>query len=50
MSREPVIASLESVRRLAVTKQHLAGKLPARATTGAMPLGSHGKAVRWSRL
>lgn len=36
MSREPVIASLESVRRLAVTKQHLAGKLPARATTGAI--------------
>ncbi|MCI4352343.1 MAG: winged helix DNA-binding domain-containing protein [Thermoplasmata archaeon] len=36
MSRGPLTASLESVRRLAVAKQHLAGKLPARATAKAM--------------
>jgi len=36
MSREPIVASLQSVRRLAVTKQHLAGKVPARATTAAV--------------
>ncbi len=36
MSREPVTSSLESVRRLAVTKQRLAGELPARATTSAI--------------
>jgi uncharacterized protein YcaQ len=36
MGREPVSASLESVRRLAVTKQHLAGPLPARVTPSAI--------------
>jgi uncharacterized protein YcaQ len=36
MSREPLTTSLESVRRLAVTKQHLAGKLPSRPTTRAI--------------
>jgi uncharacterized protein len=36
MSREPIPTSLESVRRLAVTRQHLAGKLPTRATPRAM--------------
>jgi uncharacterized protein len=33
MGRAPLHASLESARRLAVTKQHLAGPLPARVTT-----------------
>lgn len=33
MSREPIPAPLASVRRLAVTKQHLAGKLPAKGKT-----------------
>jgi hypothetical protein len=36
MIQEPATASLESVRRLAVTKQRLAGKLPAKATTSAI--------------
>jgi uncharacterized protein len=36
MSREPLTTSLEPVRRLAVTKQHLAGKLPSRATTSTI--------------
>jgi uncharacterized protein len=36
MSREPFKTTLESVRRLTVTKQHLSGKLPARATTSAI--------------
>lgn len=36
MSREPLSASLESVRRLAITKQHLAGKLPSRVTSNAV--------------
>lgn len=36
MSREPVVTSLESVRRLTVTKQHLAGKLPAKPSDSAM--------------
>ncbi len=36
MSRAPLHGSLEAVRRLAVTKQHLQGKLPARATTTAI--------------
>jgi len=36
MSREPLATSLESVRRLAVTKQNLAGKLPPRATPQAI--------------
>lgn len=31
-SRTPVSASLQAIRRLAVTKQHLAGPLPSRAT------------------
>ncbi len=34
MKRESVSVSAESVRRLAIAKQHLAGKLPARATSG----------------
>ncbi|MCI4341702.1 MAG: winged helix DNA-binding domain-containing protein [Thermoplasmata archaeon] len=33
MARAPLAASLQSVRRLAVTKQHLQGKLPSRVTT-----------------
>ena len=33
MSREPLTASIETVRRLVITKQHLAGKLPARPTS-----------------
>jgi uncharacterized protein len=32
VSSEPILASLESVRRLMVTKQHLAGRLPKRVT------------------
>ncbi|MCI4332729.1 MAG: winged helix DNA-binding domain-containing protein [Thermoplasmata archaeon] len=36
MTQSPLPATLESVRRLAVTKQHLQGKLPVKATTGAM--------------
>jgi uncharacterized protein len=36
MSREPLTASLESIRRLVVTKQHLAGKLPFKVTTQAI--------------
>jgi len=32
LSEETITASAESVRRLVVTKQHLAGKLPAKAT------------------
>ena len=32
MTRAPLTASLESVRRLVVTNQHLAGKLPSRFT------------------
>jgi uncharacterized protein YcaQ len=36
MRREPISASLESVRRLAVTKQHLAGPVPARTTPSAI--------------
>jgi uncharacterized protein len=36
MSQEPLTASLEAVRRLAVTKQHLAGKLPSRVSTRAI--------------
>ncbi len=36
MSRAPLTASLETVRRLAVSKQHLAGKLPARVTPSAI--------------
>lgn len=36
MPPEPVRASIQAVRRLAVTKQHLAGPRPARATTGGI--------------
>jgi uncharacterized protein len=36
MSREPLRATLESVRRLTVTKQHLSGKLPSRAPASAI--------------
>jgi uncharacterized protein len=36
MNLEPATASLESVRRLTVTKQHLAGRLPARASRSAI--------------
>jgi uncharacterized protein len=36
MSRDPLTTSLQSARRLAVTKQHLAGPLPARATPGTL--------------
>jgi uncharacterized protein len=36
LTRETVTASLRSVRRLAVTKQHLAGKLPSRVTANAI--------------
>ena len=36
MSREPLTASLESVRRLVVTKQHLAGKRPSRFTSESL--------------
>jgi uncharacterized protein len=36
MSREPLTASLETVRRLAVTKQHLAGKLPSGASSSTI--------------
>jgi uncharacterized protein len=36
MSREPLTTSIEPVRRLAVTKQHLAGKLPQKATPAAI--------------
>jgi uncharacterized protein len=36
MSREPLTASLQSVRRLAVTKQDLAGTLPSRSPTNAI--------------
>lgn len=32
MNREPISTTVDCARRLAVTKQHLAGKLPARAT------------------
>ncbi|MCI4318695.1 MAG: winged helix DNA-binding domain-containing protein [Thermoplasmata archaeon] len=37
MSRAPVTATLGSVRRLTVTKQHLGGKRPVRATTTSIP-------------
>jgi uncharacterized protein len=36
MSQEPLTTSLDSVRRLTVTKQRLSGKLPAKATTSAL--------------
>ena len=36
MSRELLTASLESVRRLVVTKQRLAGKLPSRTTSRSL--------------
>ena len=36
MSREPLTASLQSLRRLVVTNQHLAGKPPSRVTTEAL--------------
>jgi uncharacterized protein YcaQ len=36
MSREPLRASLESIRRLVVTKQHLAGRLLARSPPRAI--------------
>ena len=36
LSQAPLQVSQESVRRLAVTKQHLAGKLPSRATSATL--------------
>jgi uncharacterized protein len=36
MNEVPLAASLMAVRRLTVTKQHLAGMLPSRVTTGTM--------------
>lgn len=36
MSREPLTVSLQSARRLAVTKQHLAGAMPRRATAATI--------------
>jgi hypothetical protein len=40
MSREPLATPLEFVRRLAVTKQHLSGKLPSRATTNLLDISA----------
>jgi len=36
MSGEPLTASLESVRRLVVSKQHLSGRLPSRPTSDSL--------------
>jgi uncharacterized protein YcaQ len=36
MTRQPLTASLETVRRLTVAEQHLPGAVPARATTAAI--------------